>query len=66
MSFGKEIEQMQKQFQDEMQARINELESMLNTKEQELVYEAQKNDQKLTSLTKNFQTVNKENQDLKL
>jgi len=66
MSFGKEIEQMQKQFQDEMQARINELESMLNTKEQELVYEAQKNEQKLTSLTKNFQTVNKENQDLKL
>ena len=66
MSFGKEIEQMQKQFQDEMQTRINELESMLNAKEQELVYEAQKNEQKLTSLTKNFQTVNKENQDLKL
>jgi outer membrane protease len=66
MSFGKEIEQMQKQFQDEMQARINELENMLNAKEQELVYEAQKNEQKLTSLTKTFQAVNKENQDLKL
>jgi outer membrane protease len=39
---------------------------MLNAKEQELVYEAQKNEQKLTSLTKNFQTVTKENQDLKL
>jgi len=49
-----------------MQARINELESMLNTKEQELVYEVQKHEQKLTSLTKNFQIVNKENQDLKL
>ena len=36
MSFGKEIEQIQKQFQDEMQARINELESLVKTKDQKI------------------------------
>ena len=33
MSFGKEIEHMHKQFQDEMQQRINELEAQLKKKE---------------------------------
>ena len=33
VSFGKEIQQMQKQFQDEMQSRIFELESLLQEKD---------------------------------
>lgn len=36
MSFGKEIEQMHKQFQDEMQSRINELENQVKVKDLEL------------------------------
>jgi len=37
MSFGREIEQIQKQFHDEMQGRISELESMVKTKQDEVV-----------------------------
>jgi len=36
MSFGKEIEQMQKQFHDEMQQRITELENLLKGKDDAL------------------------------
>lgn len=66
MSFGKEIEQMQKQLQDEMQSRINELENLLKTNEQEYLYEKQKMEDKLSAMTNNFHSVSKENQEIKL
>lgn len=46
MSFGKEIEQMHKQIQDEMQNRINELEILLKQKEVELNESYEKYDNK--------------------
>ena len=47
MSFGKEIEQIQKQFQDEMQARINELESIVKQKDIKLSQEKKSSENKV-------------------
>ena len=48
MSFGKEIENIQKQFNAEMQTRISELESLLKQKEEDMDVIILKNKQQLS------------------
>lgn len=50
MSFGKEIEQIQKQFHEEMQARITELEGQLKQKEHEFEMLREKNNSQIAEL----------------
>lgn len=50
MSFGKEIENIQKQFNAEMQTRISELESLLKQKEEDMDVIVLKNKQQLSDL----------------
>lgn len=61
MSFGKEIEQMQKQLQDEMQSRIQELEQILKLREQELQDYQKVSSTKYQTLLENTQQVNAQN-----
>ena len=66
MSFGKEIEQMQKQLQDEMQSRIQELEQLLKAREQEMQDLQKVSSAKYQALLENTQQVNAQNQQMKL